>query len=163
MRAISSAIIGALALACGVSLNATKGASHDSVDQTKARRGIISIPDDPKRVEAAARLLKVENVRLEAPVREEASPSTILKFDVVNGTSAPLTDLVLEISILEKSAPTELAGRAIVRPFKIRGSVVLQAGYTINYEMLLRNLSSDCRCIANVDVVSVHWLPETGS
>jgi len=108
-------------------------------------------------------LLRVDNVRLEAAVREEASPSTILKFDLFNGGSAPLTDLVLEISILEKAAPTELAGRAIVRPFKIRGNVVLQAGYTINYEMLLRNLSSDCRCIANVDVVSVHWLPETGS
>jgi|SRR5215204_2058219 len=163
MRAISSAIIGALAVACGVSLNAAKGASHDSVDQTKARRGIISIPDGSKRVDAAARLLRVDNVRLEAAVREEASPSTILKFDVFNGGSAPLMDLVLEISILEKAAPTELAGRAIVRPFKIRGNVVLQAGYTINYEMLLRNLSSDCRCIANVDVVSVHWLPETGS
>src|SRR5215203_186973 len=162
MRAISSVIIGASALACGVSLNATKGASHDSVDQTKAGRGIISILVDPKRVDAA-RLLRVENVRLEAPVRAEASPATILKFDVFNGTSAPLTDLVLEISILEKPARTELTGRTLVRPFKIRGSVVLQAGYTINYEMLLRNLSSDCRCIANVDVVSVHWLPEAGS
>ena len=134
-----------------------------SVDQTKARRGTISILDDPKRVDAAARLLRVENVQLEAPVRAEASPATILKFDVFNGTSAPLTDLVLEISILEKPARMELTGRALVRPFKIRGSVVLQAGYTINYEMLLRNLSSDCRCIANVDVVSVHWLPEAGS
>jgi hypothetical protein len=75
----------------------------------------------------------------------------------------PLTDLILEISILEKSAAKELAGRALVRPFQIRGNIVLQAGYTINYEMLLRNLSSDCRCVANVDVVSVHWLPTAGS
>jgi hypothetical protein len=75
----------------------------------------------------------------------------------------PLTDLILEISILEKSAAKELTGRALVRPFQIRGNIVLQAGYTINYEMLLRNLSSDCRCVANVDVVSVHWLPTAGS
>jgi hypothetical protein len=69
----------------------------------------------------------------------------------------------LEISILEKPALNEQSGKALVRPFKIRGNVVLQAGYTVNYEMLLRNLSSDCRCIATVDVVSVQWLPEAGS
>ena len=75
----------------------------------------------------------------------------------------PLTDLILEISILEKPESMELSGRAVVRPFKIRGHVVLQAGYIVNYEMLLRNLSPDCGCVANVDVVSVHWLPEAAS
>jgi hypothetical protein len=163
MRGISSVSLGALALACSASLNAIKGPSHDSVDQTGAPRGTISIPDNFKRVNETARLLRVENVRLEAPVRAEASPSTLLKFDVFNGTPTPLTGLVLEISILETPALTELAGRTLVRPFKIRGHVVLQAGYTVNYEMLLRNLSPDCRCIANVDIVSVHWLPEAGS
>ncbi|MET0214023.1 MAG: hypothetical protein ABW292_13515 [Vicinamibacterales bacterium] len=69
----------------------------------------------------------------------------------------------MEISILETPALTEVADRTLVRPFKIRGHVVLQAGYTVNYEMLLRNLSPDCRCIANVDIVSVHWLPEAES
>jgi hypothetical protein len=132
------------------------------VVQTKAQR-TISTPDDPRPVDAAARLLTVENVRLEAPVHAEASPSTLLKFDVFNGASTPVTDLVLEISILEKPALTGLSGRAVVRPFKIRGSVVLQAGYTLNFEMLLRNLASDCSCIANVDVVSVQSLPATGS
>jgi hypothetical protein len=163
MRGISSVTIGALALVCVASLNAAKGPSHDAVDQTKARRGTISIPDDPKHINATARLLWVENVRLEAPVHAEAAPSTLLKFDVFNGASTPLTDLVLEISVRETSALTELSGRALVRPFTIRGNVVLQAGYTVNFELLLRNLSSDCRCIANVDIVSVHWLPEAGS
>jgi hypothetical protein len=163
MRGTSSAVIVALALVCGASVNATKTTSHGSADRLKATRGTVSIPDDPKRVNPAARLLRVDNVRLEAPAHAEASPSTLLKFDVFNGASAPLTDLVLEISILEKPALTELSGRALVRPFKIRGNVVLQAGYTVNYEMLLRNLSSDCRCIATVDVVSVHWLPEAAA
>jgi hypothetical protein len=161
--ATSSAIIGGLALACSASVNATTTTSRGSADQLKASRGTISIPDDPKPANAAARLLRIENVRLEAPVHAEASPSTLMKFDVVNRSSTPLTDLVLEISILEKPALTERSGRVLVRPFTIRGNVILQAGYTINYEMLLRNLSSDCRCIANVDVVSVHWLPEAGS
>jgi hypothetical protein len=86
-----------------------------------------------------------------------------LKFDVVNSATAPLIDLVLEISVLEKPARKGLSGRAIVRPFRVRGDVILQAGHAINYEMLLRNLSSDCRCIATVNVVSVLWLPEAPS
>jgi hypothetical protein len=163
MRGISSVVIGALALGCVASLNAAKGSSNDVLDYANASRGIISIPDDPKRIDATARLLKVGNVRLEAPVHAEVLPSTLLKFDVFNGAPTPLTDLVLEISVLEKPALTELSGRALVRPFQIRGNIVLQAGYTVNFEMLLRNLASDCRCIANVDVVSVHWLPEAGS
>jgi hypothetical protein len=108
-------------------------------------------------------LLTIDNVRLETPLHAEASPSALLKFDVFNGGSTPLTDLILEISIVEKSAAKELAARTLVRPFQIRGNIVLQAGYTINYEMLLRNLSSDCRCVTNVDVVSFRWLPEASS
>jgi hypothetical protein len=158
-----SVIIGALSLACAASLNATDSASYGSVDKLQETGGTISLPNDPKRIHGAARLLRVENVRLEAPVPAETLPSTVLKFDVFNGGSTPVTNLILEISILEKPALNELPGKALVRPFKIRGNVVLQAGYTINYEMLLRNLSSDCRCIANVDVVSVHWLTDAGS
>jgi len=50
------------------------GTAPDTVLSIKnrARRGTISIADDPKRVNAAARLLRVENVRLEAPVHAEA-------------------------------------------------------------------------------------------
>jgi hypothetical protein len=163
MGQIRSVIIGAFALACAASLNATESASYTSVQKVQASRGTISVPSDPKRLNGAARLLRVENVRLEAPVTAETLPSTLLKFDVVNGGSTPLTDFILEISILEKPALDEVSGKALVRPFKIRGNIVLQAGYMINYEMLLRNLSSDCRCIATVDVVSVQSLPESGS
>jgi hypothetical protein len=161
MQGSRSVIIGALAMACGASLNANRGASHGSVDQSKARRATIGIAAD--RATAAARMLRVENVRLEAPVHAYASPSTLLTFDVFNGASTPLTDLVLEVSILEKPVTTTLSGRTVVRPFKIRGQVVLQAGYTVNYEILLRNLSPACACVANVDIVSVHWIPEAAS
>jgi hypothetical protein len=163
MGQIRSVIIGALALACAVSLDATESASYRSVDKLQANRETIAVPIDPKPINDAAQLLRVENVRLEVPVTAETLPSTLLKFDVFNGGSTPLTDLILEISILEKPVSNELFRKALVRPFKIRGNVVLQAGYTINYEMLLRNLSSDCTCAATVDVVSVRWLPETES
>jgi hypothetical protein len=159
MGQIRSVIIGALAVACAVSLIAAESASYGSVDKPR-RTETIPVPSALKPINDAAQLLRVENVRLEAPVSAETLLSTLLKFDVFNGGSIPLTDLILEISILEKPAVNELSGKALVGPFKIRGKVVLQAGYTINYEMLLRNLSSDCSCEATVDVVSVHWLPE---
>ena len=163
MGQIRSVIIGTLALACAVSFNAAESASYGTVDKLQVNRDTIAVPSDLKPINESAQLLRVEKVRLEVPVTAETSPSTLLKFDVFNGGSTPLTDLILEISILEKPALNELSGKALVRPFKIRGHVVLQAGYTVNYEMLLRNLSSDCRCIATVDVVSVQWLPQAGS
>jgi hypothetical protein len=39
---------------------------------------------------------------------------------VFKGGSRPLTDFILEISILEQRALNELSGKALVRPFKIR-------------------------------------------
>jgi hypothetical protein len=99
-------IIGA-ALACVTSLKAAESGSYGSVDKLGASRGTISVPSDPKRINGAARLLRVENVRLEAPVVAETVPSTLLKFDVFNGGSTPLTDLVLEISILEQDSAGE--------------------------------------------------------
>lgn len=159
MRRTSSVIIGALALPCSTSLTANKGITPAPVDQIQINRGITSVPGVSTRVDAAAplptSLLRIDNIRLEAPRHIEAWPSTVLKFDLFNGASRPLTDLVLEISIFEKPEPDHLFGRALVRPFTIRGNVVLQARYTLNYEMLLRNLSSDCECIADVEVVSV--------
>lgn len=50
----------------------------------------------------------------------------------------------------------------VVNPFIIRGSVTLEAGYTVNYAMLLRNLSADCGCKANVVVMSARPLPQPG-
>ena len=85
----------------------------------------------------------------------------MLKFDLLNASPAGLTDLLLEISIMEK--PDGLApGRMLVRPFRIRGNVVLKSGYTVDYELLLRALSSDCDCVASVDVLSVRTVPASG-
>jgi hypothetical protein len=136
MRRSAAVIVGALAFAYGASLRATT-----------TPKGTLPTPR-----------VKVENVRLEAPPHGEASLLALLKFEVSNGGATPLTDLVLEISIAQEPGPTELVGRELVRPFKVRGHVVLQPGYAIDYEILLRNLSSDCDCVASVDVVSVQWL-----
>jgi hypothetical protein len=152
-------IIGALTLAGGASLGATAGFT---VGQHKAERETIWIREGSSQVNTqTAPPITVENVRLEAAPPTETVPSTILKFDVFNASSQRVTDLLLEISITEKPLDPVLApSRMLVRPFKIRGDVVLESGYTINYEMLLRHFSSDCECVANVDVLSVRLLPD---
>jgi hypothetical protein len=107
--------------------------------------------------------LRIVNIRLESAPPTEKSPSSILKFDLLNEGSNRLTDLKLEITITEKPVLGLAAPRRLVGPFTIEGHVVLQAGYTIRYEMLLQDFSSDCKCIAEVAVVSVQTLPSASA
>jgi hypothetical protein len=157
-------IIGAFTFACGASLSASAGFNGIAMGQDRVEPGTIWFRDGSSRVgthQTAAPLL-VQNVRLESAPQTESAPSTILKFDVFNASPHRLTDLVLEITITETSVdPVLVPPRILVRPFKIRGNAVLESGYTINYEMLLRQFSSDCDCVAKVDVLSVRTLPDS--
>lgn len=157
-------LIGALTLAFGGSLSAITGINDIPIAQPKAERAPILVHEGSRRVTAkpAASVL-VENVRLEAAPAAEAVPSAVLKFDVFNTSSKRQTDLLLEISITEKPASDPLLAprRIMVQPFTIRGNVVLEAGFTINYEMILRHFSTDCDCVATVDVLSVRALPDS--
>jgi hypothetical protein len=40
---------------------------------------------------------------------------------------------------------------------------VLDAGFSISYQMLFRNLESDCNCVARIEVLSAHPLPDVES
>jgi hypothetical protein len=136
--------------------------------QEKASGDGQPITNDPLRSDSHAAgprsQLKIVNIRLEPAPPTEGSPASILKFDLLNEGSVRQTDLKLEISITEKPGPDhEPAPRRLVGPFTIQGHIVLQGGYTIRYEMLLQNFSSDCSCIADVDVVSVRPLPSTST
>jgi hypothetical protein len=145
-------INGLLAAACSVAVSA-------SANVPKGSLGRLLTPVDvvPR---ASTALLRVEDVLLEAPLKPQAWPSAVLKFKVLNDGPTPLTDLVLEISVTELRERDRLPGRALVRPFTVRGHIVLLAGYSMQYEMLLRNLSPSCDCVASVDVVSVRWLAD---
>lgn len=114
---------------------------------------------------ARASTLRIKNVRLEAAPRSAQKPSAVLKFDMVNEGSRMLTDVLVEIAILKRELPdTEVgAPRVIVGPFTIRGNVTIDSGYTVNYEMLLRNFSADCGCVANVVVVSARAAADSSS
>lgn len=78
----------------------------------------------------------------------------------MNASSLTLTEIIFEIRILERlghndsSAPSPL----LAGPFTIRGNILLESGYTADFEMLLRNLSLVCRCSPRVQVVSVRSL-----
>ena len=146
------AIVGVLVMACGVFVNARTEHQDRRVGPLTLNRGAL--------VDHASRLpLEVQRVRLEPAPPMSASPGTVLKFDVLNASANRLADPLLHIAIVEKTEPFALR-RILVGPFTIRGEVVLEAGYILNYEMLLRNFPSDCHCVPNVDVVSVRSLLE---
>ena len=104
-------------------------------------------------------------MRLDAAPADAPKPSAVLKFDMLNDGELRVTDIVLQIAMVEKQRVEGAVGspRVVVGPFTIRGSVTIEAGYTVNYEMLLRNLSPDCGCVANVVVVSARTLSDPAS
>jgi hypothetical protein len=109
--------------------------------------------------------LRIANVRIEAAPPVESRPSAVLKFRASNGSSNRISDIVFEIAIVERSERDDVESRSprtLAGPFTIRGKVVLEPGYTADYEMLVPNLSRDCRCAAKIQVVSVRSVPEGG-
>ena len=106
-------------------------------------------------------MVTIKNVRLRSAPATEPAPSAILEFDILNQAGMTVTDLVFEVSIAQKPEPDHAPGpkHVVAGPFTIKGTIDLDAGYTIAYEVLLRNLSSDCSCAPEVHVVSVTWSP----
>jgi len=100
--------------------------------------------------------VKIRHVHLKPAPGVEA-PATLLEFDMLNDSLEPVTDVVVQISIVEKA--TSQQPHVVAGPFTIKGETVLQAGYTIKYQMIMRNLSSDCDCLANVGVLSARPVP----
>jgi hypothetical protein len=109
--------------------------------------------------------LRINNVRLEAAPPDAPKPSAILRFGLLNDGSMRVTDVLIHIVIVETGDVDDQASSAsvIVGPFTIRGNVTIEAGYTVHYEMLLRNLSSDCGCVARVRVLSSRPLSDPAS
>ena len=107
-------------------------------------------------------LVQIENLRLETAPAKVPQPSALLKFDVLNDTSPPLTDVVMRVSFLEKRAneDADTPARVVVGPVTIRVGETLGAGYVLSYEMLFRNLSSDCDCAPRVEILSARLVPD---
>ena len=147
-------------------------AGHGSdtlADTRSAGRLTRPLPGDrPARLEPARPApidntpLKVQNIRLEPGPLAESSPSTTLKFDMLNDGASHLTNIVLEVSIVkERQEESDTRQNVLVQPFTIREKAVLQPGYSMEYELRLRNFSPDCGCVPRVNVVSVESLADS--
>ena len=150
-----SLIIGAMTVACGVSTLAD--VRDIPPRRLKLDRDVVSVTRAPTAVPP----LRIDHVRLERAPQAKTLPSAILKFDLLNEAADRMTDVLLEVSILEQPSPGDplRPRRVLVGPFNVGGAAVLQPGYTIKYEMLLRNFSSDCGCIPRVVVTSARAVP----
>jgi hypothetical protein len=170
-RLESIAVNSGIAVICGLvlalSVTAQPGGMSHSGGVVTSREPTRSRNHQPRIVPThlgPASTLRIKNVRLESAPPSAANPSALLKFDMVNEGSLRLTDVLLEIALVERKLPdTEGAPRVIVGPFTIRGNVTIDSGYTVNYEMLLRNFSVDCGCVANVFVLSARAMADSGS
>jgi hypothetical protein len=121
-----------------------------------AQQTVLGVDEQPEHgLQQALSAVRAGRARLESPDRPEGEPAAMLKFDVTNDGIVAVRDVVVRIGIYEKQ-PDAAASvpRAVVRPVDIRTHATIQPGFTLEYEMLFRNLAADCDCIPKVTIVS---------
>ena len=100
--------------------------------------------------------LQIRNIRFEPSEPVGESPSATLKFDVLNEGGESVTEIIMKVSVIEAAETRRDAPRTVLAgPFEIRGKAPLDPGFTMTYEIRLRNLSPDCGCVGTVNIVSV--------
>lgn len=145
-----------LASALSVCLVAPALAANDHGRQRAAGKASIeSATDKVSRFPPDTRIA-VRNVKLASAPPVEEDPSAFVRFDVFNEGEQDASPVVVEIAILE--TPPQLGDvvpipTTLVGPFRIRANTALKAGYSVHYELRLRNVSAFCDCTATVDVV----------
>jgi hypothetical protein len=155
-------VIGMVALAWGATAFAD---AHDiRRGQLKSKRDATAVRSAPLRSDIEQRAtvspLGIAEVRLDSPPPWEEENSAVLKFHMSNGSSRTLTDIVFEVSIVEELRRGQ-PRRALAGPFAIRGTIVLDPGYTADWEILLRHVSPTCRCAPKVRVLSFRSIEES--
>jgi hypothetical protein len=151
-------VVGIVALTWGPI--AFAGASEFHRGQLNSQRNARAVPpavirpdtERPGRVSS----LEIAKVRLDPPPPGERENAAVLKFQMCNGGSSTLTDIVFEVAIVEgrERAHPNTPNRVLAGPFEIRGKTVLDPGDTADFEILLRSISPTCRCAAKVRVLS---------
>jgi hypothetical protein len=149
-----------VAVVCGVA--ALSGSALGAAERSHDRRPVLATPapqvpgnpDPAVSSQPPASDLRVRNLRLDEPSVEVARPAVVLKFDLLNDSPGRVTDVLIEIAIVEKPSRDPGSRRLVAGPITMRGYATIEPGYTVEYKVLLRNLSSDCGCEPQVSVVS---------
>jgi len=154
-----------LASALSTCLVAPALAANDHGRQTAAGGVSIESAIDKLSRRAPDTRIAVRNVRLASAPPVEEDPSAFVRFDIFNDGEQDVSPVVVEISILEtlpRFGNTMPIPITLVGPFRIRANTALKAGYSVHYDLRLRNVSALCDCAATVDVVeddSVRQVP----
>jgi len=131
--------VGIVALAWGTT--AIAGAHEIQRRQLKSQQDATAVPSATIRpnIERTAKGSPVEiaKVRLDPPPPGEKDNAAVLKFQMNNGSSSTLADIVLEVSIVEerRRRHADTPQRVLAGPFAIRATMVLDPGYTAAYEI----------------------------
>jgi hypothetical protein len=162
----NSTVIGIVALAW--STTAFAGTHEFHRGQRKSQRDATAVASAAIRLDserpAKGSPLGIAKVRFDPPPPGEKDSSAVLKFQMSNGSSSTLTDIVFEVSIVEelRRGHLDTPRRALAGPFAIRGTMVLDPGYTADCEILLRNMPPNCRCAAKVRILSFRSIEDSG-
>jgi len=108
--------------------------------------------------------LKVKNVYIKSADPLDGLPTAVVKFAIVNTGPTGVIDIVFEVSIIEKPEESSvLPTDVLAGPYNIHVKAALEAGYSMEYELRLRNVSADCNCVATVVVLSARPVVENAS
>ena len=153
-KPLLAGLVATAVLTCLVALDAAGDSDH--ARQREAAGTAIGTPSDKVADRGPDARVAVRNVQLASAPPVDEEPSAFVRFDVFNEGEQDVSPVVVEIAILETPPrvgeavplPTPLVG-----PFRIRAKTALKAGYSVHYELRLRNVFASCDCIATVDVV----------
>jgi hypothetical protein len=103
----------------------------------------------------------VRNARLEPVQGSDDAQAAVLKFDLYNEGETSVTDIVLSVAVLAGSGRDDSEPREpVVRPFRIRIDYALRSGYSVDYEIRLRNLVFDSDCVPAIEVLDSRILSD---
>jgi hypothetical protein len=154
----------ALTMACVCLLAALGGQAHSANPQSnvaiKATHGEESATGEKASSSKSGDRtsgVSIRHARLEKAEPPESTFAT-LSFDLYNEIDATVSDIAVSVAILASSVDREAPSPYVVRPFTIRLKEVVLAGYSVHYELRLRNLSSDCSCVPEIEVLEARVL-----
>jgi hypothetical protein len=158
-RAVAALFVGALALAAlPVRARASVAPVH----------GDASIPERVDVIDLSTVTRKqlfgiaVRDVKLERAEPIEDAESSTLAFDVYNELDMAVSGVTISVSVLGPVREDAAERRAvIVRPFEVRLKEVLLPGYSVHYELRLRNMSAEWECVPQIEVLDARALADT--